>query len=475
MKDKVLHTIQTNALLEQGDRVTVGLSGGADSVALLCVLLELREALGVEVSAAHVNHMLRGAESDKDEMFCRRLCEKLSVPLAVFPCDVPAYCRGHGVSAEEGARILRYEALSEAASGGRIATAHHIEDSIETVLLNLVRGTALDGLCGIPVKRDRIIRPLLFCSREEIEAYLGAKGLEYCTDSTNALGCAARNRLRAAVMPVLCGENPAFLQNAARMTRALGIDRDFLDREADRLWDEAFSDGGLLLKPYAAAHPALRLRVMRRLLREEKISYDAKRLKACDSIALAGKGSRPLSDDAVFCAENGRAKMMRRAESKTISVFDFSLEDLARERDFHLNDEKTLKIRVLSEQEIKFFVNCRPKEYKNSVDCDKMKKPAVIRGRRAGDALRPVGRGCTKTLKKWMNETGVEPSRRDALAVLADIEGPVWAENLGTAERTALTGETRRAFLLTITGEEANTWKRTSSAFCSQKKRSHKR
>ena len=147
--------------------------------------------------------MLRGEESDADEAFCRELCEKFDVPFKSERVDVPSFCRENKCSDEEGARTLRYRAF-EKHSDGFVATAHHADDNAETVLLNLVRGTALDGLCGIPVKRQNIIRPLLYCTRGEIEGYLKDRNQPYRTDSTNALSesitfCASGN---AAIMAI---------------------------------------------------------------------------------------------------------------------------------------------------------------------------------------------------------------------------------------------------------------------------------
>ena len=183
MKDKVLDTITTHGMLHPGDAVTVALSGGADSMALLSVMCALAERLSVSVSAMHINHCIRGAESDSDEEFCRRSCADMGVPFSAVRVDVPAHVKATGLSTEEAARELRYEALF--GCDGLIATAHNMCDNAETVLFNITRGTGIRGICGIPYVRGRIIRPLLDVSREEIEAYLAEKGLSYVTDSTN--------------------------------------------------------------------------------------------------------------------------------------------------------------------------------------------------------------------------------------------------------------------------------------------------
>lgn len=157
MIDRIISFVEQHRMLQQGDCVTVGLSGGADSVALLYVMRKLAPCYFLTLTACHVNHQLRGEEGDGDEAFCRRLCERLGIPLSVRRIDVRTYCKANKLSIEEGARELRYRALREA-SAGKIATAHHADDNAETVLLNLLRGTALDGLCGIAPVRGQIIR-----------------------------------------------------------------------------------------------------------------------------------------------------------------------------------------------------------------------------------------------------------------------------------------------------------------------------
>ena len=191
-------TIHRYAMVQPGDTVTVALSGGADSTALLLGLLALREQLGISLRAVHVNHHLRGAESDRDAAFCAQLCEERQVPFFLGTCDVATYAaqRKH-TSCEMAARELRYAQLEALCPpGSKIATAHTASDNTETVLERLTRGTGLAGLCGIPPIRGRIIRPLLYVTRPQILGFLAQQHQSYVTDSTNAQDAFFRNRLR---------------------------------------------------------------------------------------------------------------------------------------------------------------------------------------------------------------------------------------------------------------------------------------
>ena len=221
-------------LFVYGGKYIVALSGGADSVSLLFVLKHLEHELGIGVEAAHCNFHLRGAESVRDEEFCKQLCERLSVPLHLIHFDTQAYADLHRVSIEMAARDLRYgyfENLRRDIKAQDICVAHHRDDSVETVLLNLVRGTGLRGLRGIQPRNGNIIRPLLSLSREDIVQYLGALGESYVTDSTNLHNDVKRNKIRLDVMPLLRELNPSVSQSIFESSLRVG--------EALKVFDEA--------------------------------------------------------------------------------------------------------------------------------------------------------------------------------------------------------------------------------------------
>ena len=212
----------------------MALSGGADSVSLLFVLKHLEHELGISVEAAHCNFHLRGAESVRDEEFCKQLCDRLAVPLHLIHFDTLAYADLHHVSIEMAARDLRYdyfENLRRDICAQDICVAHHRDDSVETVLLNLVRGTGLRGLRGIQPRNGNIVRPLLSLSREDIVQYLDALGESYVTDSTNLHNDVKRNKIRLDVMPLLRELNPSVSQSIFESSLRVG--------EALKVFDEA--------------------------------------------------------------------------------------------------------------------------------------------------------------------------------------------------------------------------------------------
>ena len=220
--------IEANQLIRPGDGVLVGLSGGPDSVFLLYALHTLQARMGFTLRAVHVHHGIRGAEADRDEAFSEKLCAKLDIPFQAVHVAAPAYAAQHGLSLEEAARILRYEALEAArqqltqATAAWIAVAHHLDDQAETVLHNLVRGAGLRGLAGMDNRRNHVIRPLLSIKREDILKWLKQYDIPYVTDSTNADPHYTRNRIRSTVLPELREINPeasAHIAHSAALLR----------------------------------------------------------------------------------------------------------------------------------------------------------------------------------------------------------------------------------------------------------------
>ncbi len=230
--NKLLDTAGRHKMFEPGRGVLVALSGGADSVALAAALLELSSRLGIEVSAAHLNHCLRDAESDRDEQYVRDFCAKYDIPLVVESYNIKELALEKRMGIEEAARLVRYnflEGSAERLGCGSIATAHNANDNAETMIFNLARGTGLRGLCGIPPVRGNIVRPLIDITRSEIEHYLNLRGIPYVTDSTNADSTYTRNRIRHSVLPVLLDINPSFVEKARDTAALLTDDADTLD------------------------------------------------------------------------------------------------------------------------------------------------------------------------------------------------------------------------------------------------------
>ena len=235
MTDKVIKTISEHQMIVPDSVVGVGFSGGADSVALLHFLSKNKEKLKIkELKAVHIHHGIRGEEADRDLQFAQEFCKTNSIEFVSFYKNIPLIVDETGESVEECARRVRYECF-ETVQCDVFATAHNLNDNVETFILNLARGTALSGLCGIPYKRDKYIRPLLDCTREEIEEYVEKNGLHFVIDSTNLSDDYTRNRIRHSVLPQLFSINPSFDKAFAKCIESVNFSNDFILNQAKAL------------------------------------------------------------------------------------------------------------------------------------------------------------------------------------------------------------------------------------------------
>ena len=267
-------------MLGADDHVIIGLSGGADSVCLLFLLVSMRERYGLKLHAVHVHHGIRGAEADRDAEFTKALCERLNVDYRLCRYDIPAIAREEKISEEEAGRNARYAEFRKASSecgGAKIAIAHNLNDQAETVLHNLARGSGIAGLAGIAPVNGDIIRPLLCVSRAEIEEYLAEIGASYCTDSTNLGDDYTRNRIRHDILPGLAdGVNAGALRHVAESGFKLRKVKELLDEEAEREYKKLIIAGAggparqVLWRDddFALCHEAIRGEVAIRLFKE---------------------------------------------------------------------------------------------------------------------------------------------------------------------------------------------------------------
>ena len=470
MISKILSEIRKKDMIKAGDRIAVGLSGGADSVALLCVLKQIEAQLGITVSACHINHNLRGEESNRDQEFCRLLCEKKGIPFTAISVDVIGFCNENGFSTEEGARRLRYQAFEALENTDKIATAHTMSDNAETVVLNLARGSSLDGLCGIPPVRGKIIRPLLGCSRKQIEDYLKELNQDFITDSSNLTDSYRRNKIRHNVIPLLKDFNDSLEETIARNSEVLREEKELLDSMAEELENKAsinnkphsgkaferFFEIYPIIKKYDVntlqiAHKPIRLRVIRKALSELGVSYDFNRLAAIDRIISEG-GTMDVGGKVVVSNENGALCI-----TKSFSPFEFEETRLSLKEDLDkkipVGGRYSLVLKALSEQEIKLFVNKRNLQFKNAIDCDRIDDIVTIRKRKPGDGFEPVARGYRQSFKNLLNAASLPMAVRDSLVVIEDLQGIIWFEGFFAAQRAALTVNTKRAILPIILEE----------------------
>lgn len=425
VSDKVRETITRRCMIQKGDTVTAGLSGGADSVCLVTVLHGLSHEMGFTLRAVHVNHCLRGEESDRDQHFCEELCKRLDIPLEVCRVDVTGFARESGRSTEEAARILRYGAFDKVSCGGKTATAHNKNDNAETVLFNIVRGTGLKGLGGIPYVRGNIIRPLLDVSRSEIEEYLAQMGQGFVTDSTNLTEDYSRNKLRRRIIPQLEEINADVTDALCRLSLSAEEDEIFLSQLTDDIDPQR-------LCGYA---PSLRKRYIRRLLSENNIPVSRDRIEEIDAAVISGRKTRfDLSRD-IFAVTDGKSvvirKMSRAENFRTNVVFSSDKEIIVPEYDKKVIIERPSND-IFQKQGI-----VKEKLTNGLVNYDKIQGVVILRNKQDGDSIRLARRDHTTKLKKLYNSLKLTDEERQSALVMEDDEGIFWSEYGGASDRVS--------------------------------------
>ncbi len=289
VEEKFRRSLASHSMLEGKSSVLLGLSGGADSSLLLTLLTSLE---GLTVYAAHVNHMIRGAEADSDEEFCRRLCKELGIVLFTVREDIPSLAKKLGKGLEETARDFRYQyfdALVREHGIDCIATAHNASDNAETLLFNLIRGCGADGLCGIPPVRGNIIRPLILCTKEEIIAECNSKGIPFVTDSTNIDTDYTRNFIRHKLIPTAKEINPALERSLINTSELLRRDKAHFEAQTAKY---SLSSGRDILR---SLDDAVLSRILIRELKNAGVSPESKHIEALSRAIRSNKPHFSLS------------------------------------------------------------------------------------------------------------------------------------------------------------------------------------
>lgn len=421
-------------------RIVIGISGGADSVALTHLLFT---SLGPErLLCAHVNHLLRGREAEEDEAFVRKFCEERGVALQVLRADVGAMSREQGIGTEECGRNVRYSYFTEIAShpGDLIVTAHNADDNAETVLLNLARGCGLRGLCGIPPRRGNILRPLLSVTRAEIEAYCRENGLTYRIDSSNLGDAYSRNLVRHRVLPVLGEINPGVVGNTARTTHLLREDLAFLEDKAAEAVGE-MRQGCLY---HTSKANELHISVLRRAVLQMLRERGCEQLEEKHIDAVIALLSKPGS----VCVPPNKLVTVKQ---NILTVTDVNTASLGR-GEIRLGENRLSDGRyiVLKEKSLAPGQKIHKLLFNNCIDYDTIKTVLTAGGREEGDRVRLPGREGTKTLKKLYNERKIPAAHRGNVVVVKDGDSVVFVEGIGPSADYAVSERTERAVEISV-------------------------
>lgn len=421
-KGKIQKFIVNKRLMALDNKVLVALSGGTDSVALLRVLLQL----GFNCEAAHCNFHLRGEESDRDELFVRQLCEKLHVKLHVTHFSTENYAKEKCLSIEMAARELRYrwfEELRESTKSDVIAVAHHLDDSVETILLNLSRGTGINGLKGIPVRNGYIVRPLLEVSRDEIMDYLHYLHQDYVTDSTNLEDIYMRNKIRLDIIPLFRLINPSFcdsvFETSKRLTEVAAVYKQAMNESLARVSiSEHIVDIAILKKeisPSCVLHEWL-----------SPFGFNTSQIQ--DILrSLAGESGRQFyAKDWQLLRD--REKLILRKVNKESEMPTLNVERIIKKNNYQVPRNREIAC----------------------IDANKVKLPLELRKWRSGDTFIPYGMRGTKKVRDYLRDRKLSLYQKEEQLVVVSGEKIVWLVNERVDQRFSVTDETLEILQLSI-------------------------
>lgn len=447
--DKFVSTVKNfineEKLLINGDSVVIGVSGGADSIALFDVLYELKDEMSLKLFVVHVNHGLREEASIEAE-YVGNLCKERSIPFYLKEVDVMKLSKEWSLGTEETGRKVRYEFFNEImkeTNSTRIAVAHNKNDRAETMLFNLVRGTGLKGLVSIEAKRGAIIRPLLDMERKDIEDYLNRRNEKFFTDKTNLENDYSRNRIRNLIFPMLESElNEAAVLHIGECAKGLGELNDYVMKEVEN----AFSETATVEKGKVTFNKELFLK---------KDNYICKQLvkRAIDELVPNNKDITHIHIDSVInlLLKNGTKAV--NLPYGIVAVSDYTrlvLRICSLDNEEAGLDKWEITKEVFALEEGFDYGNLA---YTKCFDCDKIDESLVLRYRQQGDTIVVDSKGSRKKLKDYMIDEKIPMKERDSIPVLACGSEVIWVIGYRISEAFKITKETKRVLKITVSKE----------------------
>lgn len=463
--EKFLETIRAHRLIEENEKIVVGVSGGPDSICLLHLLWSLKEMLKIEISAVHLDHQFRGIEAKQDAKYVEKTCDNLGVKSFIFSYDVGKYSREHGITFEEAGRELRYTLFNKVADetgSSKIAVAQNRNDQAETVLMRLIRGSGLEGLTAIDYKREgKIIRPLLDITRKEIEEYCDENNLKPRIDKTNLQTIYTRNKIRLELIPYIEKNfNSRIIDALWRSSNLLRDDGDYLAKAAEeklksiRMPRPSNNRSYLIdLNKFNELHISMKKRVLRRVIKEVKGNLKDIGLKHIESVInLANRKTVGSRIDLP-----GHIIIKLGYNSIDVKVNGEFVEDEIEFCDFEYKLNigqitliKALNASVEAKIVLRSEINIDKKDkYTVFIDYNRIKGSLSIRNRRNGDKFKPLGMKGTKKLKDYFIDQKIPKERRDKIPILCDEKGIIWIIGYRISENYKVDIKTDKVIKLT--------------------------
>lgn len=413
-QNKVNDTLIKHNMLSFGDKVVVGVSGGADSMALLVSLLNRKNDLNLHIIVAHIEHGIRGQESLDDAEFVKSFCDSNNIEFHQLSINAVEEAKLVDLGVEEYSRKRRYE-FFDSFNADKIATAHNLTDNVETVLFRLTRGTGLKGMCGIPPVRDNIIRPLIELTSQQIREYCADNNIKYMIDSTNSSNDYSRNLIRNEILPKLELINSNYQDAINSFIADINEDYCCIEGAVDDAYNVCFDNDKLLVNELKNIDTAIAKRVIKKYFFSYGITLD--RLHLQQVAELVNKQSKIQIEGSIYAVSN----------KKYLRFADLS----------DTNKEFEIVKKVLNISEF----NCKNVDF--YCDYDKIIGDIVVRKRMEGDVISPANRNCKKTLKKLFNEYSIPIEERGSVPVICDNVGVIGIVGYCVDERVKLDDSTK--------------------------------
>lgn len=425
MNNKVLKTVKKYNMLSKGDRVLIGVSGGADSIALLEFFVSVKEKYDLDICVAHIEHGIRGEDSVNDAEFVENYCKKLGVNFYLKTIDAPNLAKKAKMGVEEYSRMARYDFFNTIECD-KIATAHNLTDNIETLLFRLARGTGLKGACSIPAVRGKIIRPFIEVSSGEIRKWCNDNNIPYRVDCTNSDSAYSRNLIRLEILPLFEKLNANYQDNIENFISDVNEDYAFIDNYVKSIYPKIVKNNEIDLPKLNELDLSIKKRILIMFFDENGYSLNRIHLQSVIDITLKS-GKSQIKENVFAISAKGKIR-------------------LAKFNDLNKKDEfvtKILNIDEFKDKNIDFYC-----------DCDKIVGNIIIRVRQAGDRIKPAGRNVSKTLKKLFNESAYPIEKRDKKIVVCDDLGIVGVIGLCADERVKVDCNTAKILTIKLPSED---------------------
>lgn len=460
MLEKIIAYIEKYSLIERGEGVVVGVSGGADSVCLLLVLLEIKKRFLLDLVVVHVHHGIRGKEADEDEQFVQKLAEQLNVPFVSEKRNVPRLAKEYGLSEEEAGRAVRYEIFEQVRKQygfSKIAVAHNKNDCAETVLFHLFRGSGLTGISGISAMRGEIIRPLLCCTRTEIEQFLEAKGQSFQTDRTNFLEEYSRNKIRLRVLPYVTQEiNDRAVEHIVGTADMVSEAQRFIEKNVQIMYDRVvlLKNGIYFIKAdeFNLVDKILQRGIVYQVIvfaSQKKKDIEQKHVEMIMNLMSRNVGKKIMLpyeivaektyDGIKVYKENDTAGIKREEKSAIVEPGNvYVLREFGLEISLERIEKPAGVVQIPKNDCTKWF------------DYDRINNVILVRNRQSGDYLEINAFGGTKKLKDYFIDKKVPRDIRDEIPLLADGNHVIWIIGDRISERYKVSEMTKNILKVSI-------------------------